>query len=70
LIGAVMAAAIVVQTRRTRQMAMRLSSMALFWSVEGMQPVPGITLSEPSSVALSYSLPITAGALITILFGF
>src|SRR5712692_4582673 len=69
LIGGFMAVAVVIQARRMRQMAMRLSSMAFFWSADGLQPVPGITLSEPSHLALSYSLPITAGALVAILLG-
>jgi prepilin peptidase CpaA len=67
LIGALTALAVVIKRGRGRRMAIRLSSMAYFWSVEGLRPVPGITLSEPTRLAISYSLPITAGALVTIL---
>lgn len=66
IIGAIVALAVVIGRRRTRQTIVRLCSMAFFWSVDGVQPVPGITLSEPSRLALCYSLPITAGALMTI----
>ena len=69
IIGAVFALAIVLARKRTQQTYMHLSGILSVWSIEGVREVPGLTLAEPSRLALCYSLPITAGALVTMWLG-
>ena len=69
ILGALFALALVVARRRTRQTFTQMSAMLSIWSIGGVCAVPGLTLAEPSRLALCYSLPITAGALVTIWFG-
>lgn len=69
ILGALFALAMVVARHRTHQTFTRISALLASWSHDGVRAVPGLTLAEPSRFALYYSLPITAGALVTIWFG-
>lgn len=69
ILGALFALTLVIARRRTRQTFTHLSAMVSYWSIDGVRAVPGLTLAEPSRLAVCYSLPITAGALVTIWFG-
>jgi prepilin peptidase CpaA len=69
ILGALFAVAIVIARHRTQQTFTHMSAMLSYWSIDGVRAVPGLTLAEPSRFALCYSLPITAGALVTIWFG-
>lgn len=69
IIGSFFAVALIIARRRTCQTVTHISAMFSYWSIDGVRAVPGLTLAEPSRLTLCYSLPITAGALVTIWFG-
>jgi prepilin peptidase CpaA len=69
VIGALFALAVIIARHRTQKTFTHMSAMISSWTVEGVRALPGLTLAEPSRLALCYSLPITAGALVTIWFG-
>jgi prepilin peptidase CpaA len=69
IIGALFALGLVMARKRTQETYMHMWGLLSVWSLEGVRTVPGLTLAEPSRLAFCYSLPITAGALVTIWFG-
>lgn len=69
IIGALFALALIIARHRTQKTITHMSAMLSSWAIEGVRALPGLTLAEPSRLALCYSLPITAGALVTIWFG-
>jgi prepilin peptidase CpaA len=69
IIGALFALALIIARHRTQKTITHMSAMLSSWAVDGVRALPGLTLAEPSRLALCYSLPITAGALVTIWFG-
>src|SRR5262245_16384620 len=40
--------------------------MVMHWRVQGLEPVPGLTLKDTTSPRLAYAIPITIGALCTL----
>src|SRR5262245_36867263 len=40
--------------------------MLMHWRVQGLEPVPGLTLKDTASPRLAYAIPITIGALCTL----
>jgi prepilin peptidase CpaA len=40
--------------------------MLMHWRVQGLEPVPGLTLKDTTSPRLAYAIPITIGALCTL----
>ena len=69
ILGAVFALAMIVARHRTQKTFTHMSAMLSSWTIDGVRAVPGLTLAEPSRLAMCYSLPITAGALVTIWLG-
>ena len=69
IIGALFALALIMAQRRTQKTFRHMSAMLSIWSIDGVHTLSGLTLAEPSRLAFCYSLPITAGALVTIWFG-
>lgn len=69
IIGALFALALIIARHRTQKTFTHMSAMFSSWRISGVHAVSGLTLGEPSRLALCYSLPITAGALVTIWFG-
>lgn len=68
IIGALCALVLIAGRSRTQKTFMHMSALLSSWAVGGVGVVPGLTLAEPSRLSLCYSLPITAGALMTIWF--
>ena len=70
LIGAVaggIMAVVVASTRGYAGTAFRnVGAMLRLWSIAGVQPVEGLTLTSKASVRLPYAVPIAAGALVTL----
>lgn len=69
ILGAIVAVAMIVARHRTQKTFTHMSAMLSSWTITGVRAVPGLTLAEPSRLAMCYSLPITAGALVTIWLG-
>ena len=69
IVGALGAIALIVARHRTQKTFTHMSAMLSSWTIDGIGAVPGLTLAEPSRLAMCYSLPITAGALVTIWLG-
>lgn len=69
LLGALFALVLVVARHRTQKTFTHMSAVLSSWTIGRVRAVPGLTLAEPSRLAVCYSLPITAGALVTIWCG-
>ena len=68
LAGGVLALLIAVFNRYTRTAFRNLRAMLGFWQAIGIQPYPGVTLSDGSGPRLAYGLAIAAGTLAAVWF--
>jgi prepilin peptidase CpaA len=60
--------ALIVATLRgyTRKALSNVGTIVMTWRAAGVQPVPGLTLSDAESVRLPYALPLAVGAALTL----
>jgi prepilin peptidase CpaA len=64
--GGVLALVVSLATGYSRQAFTNLRLMLMHWRVTGLQPVPGLMLTDTRSPRLAYAIPITIGALCTL----
>jgi Flp pilus assembly protein protease CpaA len=64
--GGVLGLALAVARGYLRTAASNLFLMFMHWRVNGLTPVPGMTLSDSAAPRLAYAIPITIGAVCTL----
>ena len=64
--GGIMALVVALARGYARTAVRNVGAMLRLWSVVGVQPVEGLTLTNTASVRLPYALPLAAGALVTL----
>ena len=65
--GGVMALAVALGRGYSGTALKNVGTMLRVWRVAGIQPVPGLTLADKSTVRLPYALPLAVGVLATLL---
>lgn len=64
--GAVYAVVLAVSHGMLGRVAANLASMLRAWHLQGVGPVPGVTLADASGPRVAFALPLTAGLLATL----
>jgi prepilin peptidase CpaA len=64
--GGVMALAVTVMCRYSRQAFRNLRDLLIFWWISGLRPLPELTLETSRGPRLAYAFAIAAGALTTL----
>ena len=64
--GGVLGLAVAIARGYLRTAFSNLWVMLMHWRVQGLEPVPGLTLKDTTSPRLAYAIPITIGALCTL----
>lgn len=63
--GGAMALVIAIAHGYLKQAAHNLLSLFFYWQVEGLKPMPALTLAEGNAPRLAYAVPILAGTVAT-----
>ena len=64
--GAVLALIVMAARGYLREGLTNIKALVMFWWVEGLKPVPALTLDAPNSVRLPYAVPIAVGLVVTL----
>lgn len=64
--GAVLALLVMIARGYLRQGFRNIRMLLMFWWVEGIKPLPSMTLDAPKAVRLPYAIPITVGLAATL----
>ena len=64
--GGVLALVVMAARGYLRQGFRNIRSLLMFWRVNGIRPLPDVSLDSPSSVRLPYALPIAVGLVVTL----
>jgi len=64
--GGVLALVVALRRRYLRQMLSNLKMLATYWWVEGIKPLPALTIESTQSLRLPYALAIAAGLAVTL----
>lgn len=64
--GAVYALVLALSHGVLGRVAANLASMLRAWHLQGVGPVPGVTLADASGPRVAFALPLTAGLLVTL----
>jgi prepilin peptidase CpaA len=64
--GGVLALAVALMRGYARKALKNVGTIVKTWSMVGVRPIPGLTLSDAGSVRLPYALPLAVGAALTL----
>src|SRR5918993_4610254 len=64
--GGVLALALALWRGYLRTAAQNIKSLLTFWAIEGIKPLPALTLEAGTGLRLPYALPIMVGLLVTL----
>jgi len=64
--GGILALALALWRGYLRTAAQNIKSLLTFWAIEGIKPLPALTLEAGTGLRLPYALPIMVGLLVTL----